>query len=659
MARRPIAIFLATVAWSAVVVSVLAARGQRPSAVPPLPAVTVVAVDAQGRPVPTLGPGDFDVTVDGAARPVAEARFVLRGQAAEAAAQEAATASGRPALVERERTVVIVVDEAGFPREDNKPVRQLVGALVDRLLPGDRAAVVRLPRQTGDVKVTADRKPARQAVGKVSGRADDARAVQPEAPLAVNDGEGRLAPRYVSPSGNEMTEQEDPLAVFARLLGHLANIPGPKTVLLVSPVFAPAADARPAGRSSAEVARCIDAAASAHAVVHAVILPRKGRPAGSPGFEQVALASGGSVLAPGQDDRALDPLGPPLSGYYVLTLEAPAGGRAVHDLRVTTRRQGVQVRAPRRWAGDSTAAGVAAVEPAPAPAAAAGGKTSPEPPGKTAAEEAPAPVTDVELQGAMAHVDAYLRSYARDYTNVVAEERYDQRLEQESYDSLLPGAPRPADASTVTRVLRSDLLMVSSPSLGRWVPFRDVFEVDGKPVRDRDDRLKKLLLDAPKDVAGDARRITEESARYNLGAIDRTTNVPTLALEVLSAGHRGSLRLFRRDEETVEGIRAMRIDFEERADRALIRTTTGAGLPSRGSFWVDPATGRILRTVMRTDVAGAKMEVSVLYRPAGSTGLWLPAEMRESYTQANQKLSGVARYSHYRRFQVTTDEVVK
>ena len=72
------------------------------------------------------------------------------------------------------------------------------------------------------------------------------------------------------------------------------------------------------------------------------------------------------------------------------------------------------------------------------------------------------------------------------------------------------------------RDLRSDFLMVKSPETSALVPFRDVLEVDGQPVRDREARLAKLFLGAPADVMAQAERIGDEGARYNLGNMRST-----------------------------------------------------------------------------------------------------------------------------------------
>ena len=47
------------------------------------------------------------------------------------------------------------------------------------------------------------------------------------------------------------------------------------------------------------------------------------------------------------------------------------------------------------------------------------------------------------------------------------------------------------------RTLRSDFLLVRYPEDTHWQAFRDVAEVDGKPVRDHDARLTKLFLEPP------------------------------------------------------------------------------------------------------------------------------------------------------------------
>ena len=83
------------------------------------------------------------------------------------------------------------------------------------------------------------------------------------------------------------------------------------------------------------------------------------------------------------------------------------------------------------------------------------------------------------------------------------------------------------------RTLRSDLLLVHPVGADAWMQFRDVTEVDGKKLKDRNDRLARLFLEPSRNTAAQSRRIMDESARYNIGDIERNINLPVLALAVL------------------------------------------------------------------------------------------------------------------------------
>ena len=81
------------------------------------------------------------------------------------------------------------------------------------------------------------------------------------------------------------------------------------------------------------------------------------------------------------------------------------------------------------------------------------------------------------------------------------------------------------------RELTSDFLLVRTSPSGAQA-FRDVIDVDGKPVRNREDRLRKLFLEQPKTAVEQARAIARESERHNIG-MQRTGNSPLLPLRFL------------------------------------------------------------------------------------------------------------------------------
>jgi hypothetical protein len=91
-------------------------------------------------------------------------------------------------------------------------------------------------------------------------------------------------------------------------------------------------------------------------------------------------------------------------------------------------------------------------------------------------------------------------------------------------------------------------------------------------------------------------------------------------------------------------------------------------VPLTGRFLAEPATGAILESTISAEPGMSFASIRVRYSRNTKLGLWVPAEMKERYWivvrgvvmgQAEQTLlEGTARYSNFRRFQVTTEEKV-
>src|SRR5262249_51833907 len=139
------------------------------------------------------------------------------------------------------------------------------------------------------------------------------------------------------------------------------------------------------------------------------------------------------------------------------------------------------------------------------------------------------------------------------------------------------------------RDLKSDVLLVRAPAGDRWIQFRDVFEVDGKAVRDRQERLTKLFLQPSASAQQQVDDIAASSARYNIGGINRTVNLSVLALNVLEPQNRPWFSFKgRRAGNTFE------LDYQEERTGTLIRAGGDHAVPSRGRFTVDAASGSVL-----------------------------------------------------------------
>ena len=249
----------------------------------------------------------------------------------------------------------------------------------------------------------------------------------------------------------------------------------------------------------------------------------------------------------------------------------------------------------------------------------------------------------------------YIGRFDAAVASVVAEEHYQQKYIIP--DALPAGrATRPYEEK---RDIKSDFLMVRSQESDLWIPFRDVFEVDGRPVREREERLTRLLVDASGSSYDRARRLTEEGARYNIGPVRRTVNIPTQALQFLRTSNQPRSVFRKAGEERVGGTMAWQIQFEEVGLPTLIRTTGGASLPAAGSFWIDPVSGVVLRSLIRTRLDDMRAEIEVGFAPSDVVDVRLPSELREKYRGRNYQLDGVATYARFRRFRITTDEAIK
>jgi hypothetical protein len=242
----------------------------------------------------------------------------------------------------------------------------------------------------------------------------------------------------------------------------------------------------------------------------------------------------------------------------------------------------------------------------------------------------------------------YLAQSDDDVSGIVAEENYVQT------------------AAPDRRRLRSDLVVTTDPRVG-LVEFRDVIEVDGKPVADRRNRIETLLSTPGQDPLAEAKRLTDESARFNLNApgaprIDRTVNLPRLALQFLRAVNQRRSRFAAAGTAQVGQTLAAIVELQEQVKPRIIQSVNNAA--ARGRFWIDPEDGRILRTEMALEtpismssriMVAASVRVDFVIDPR--LHLSVPATMDETYeiyssnTPARFDIDGHATYSNVRRFQ--------
>ena len=282
-------------------------------------------------------------------------------------------------------------------------------------------------------------------------------------------------------------------------------------------------------------------------------------------------------------------------------------------------------------------------------------RAAPETPRLVEPDRATNATLEPELAALLLKAGQYVANYTLTFRDIVAEETYEQRA-----------APC-AVVGESSRNTRADVAFVALGGAFPWGAFRDVFEVDGQPVRDREERLERLFREDRTSALSRARAIRNESARYNIG-IERTVNEPTLPLAFLQPGNQARFEFRKGGREEVAGHTSVIVSFREKQRPTLVGTLydrASANLPAKGRFWIDPENGLVLRCeVLFRMPKGSLARLEIDYRPETGLDIWVPAEMREYYgSNAPDEVcpAGVqarARYAAFRRFSVETQETI-
>jgi hypothetical protein len=292
---------------------------------------------------------------------------------------------------------------------------------------------------------------------------------------------------------------------------------------------------------------------------------------------------------------------------------------------------------------------------------------------------APAAAQTPSLATVLERAGAYVSEFERRLSGIVAEERYVQDVlaftkrrgcsADATYASVLNCQGQLANPMRTE--LRSDLLLVRPAGAPGWTEFRDVFEADGVPVRDRPERLTRLFLDGSSSDREQVRRILDESSRLNIGEIERNINTPLFALRILEPAHQRRFK-FRRATNRVPRTFVDRntptaafrvssdvwvIEYQETGAGTMIRTTQSKDLPARGRFWIEPDSGRVLMSELLAFDRDIRATIDVSYQSEPLVGCLVPIEMREDYRhRRGSHVVGTAGYGRFRQFQVNVDE---
>jgi hypothetical protein len=279
-----------------------------------------------------------------------------------------------------------------------------------------------------------------------------------------------------------------------------------------------------------------------------------------------------------------------------------------------------------------------------------------------------------DLEQLFGRVAAYVERFHREMEGAVLEEKYVQVLKRPCCsEPRNPGsspwlawrdeAPAEPDKGVEQRrQLLSEVLLVPATG-GMMVGYRDVFEVDGREVRARDERMRRLFERGTADGRVELGRILAESARFNIGPTRRSGNVPSFPLLYLSAAMRPNLYLSGGGRDRRDGRDLVVLEFREDGTPTLTSTAEGRDVPARGRAWIEPESGAVREIELRLG-EGARRLLRVWFRDEPRLGVLVPVRMWEWFERIPipgetwpADLETQASYTGLKLFTVTTEEV--
>jgi hypothetical protein len=270
---------------------------------------------------------------------------------------------------------------------------------------------------------------------------------------------------------------------------------------------------------------------------------------------------------------------------------------------------------------------------------------------------------DTSLATVLQRAGVAVERYSRETAVILANETCQQRAYRARRENRFVGG---FSATTVARRRwKADLALLPTPAFAPsgypWVEFRDVVEVDGRALPDRQSRIEGVLQSASGMTIEKARAFTQESSRFNIGPVARNINTPSVVLLVVAPVNQQRFVFEKTGEEAFEGIPCWKLGYHEWRAPTLIRLPENIDAPASGALLVDPSSGEVLRGLLElTTSAESSGTTTVTFRHVKGFEGRLPIEMVEKATAAGGMEWVEARYeySNFRRFETGARMIV-
>jgi VWFA-related protein len=197
------------------------------------------------------------------------------------------------------------------------------------------------------------------------------------------------------------------------------------------------------------------------------------------------------------------------------------------------------------------------------------------------------------------------------------------------------------------RRVTSDFLLVRYPgSVRDLLSFRDVTHLNGAAVPGREEQLVALFVKPISIIRDRVRQITLAAEAHVPPVLN-----PIFGLAFLQPDFQSRFELTVSDAGGDWPRQVKAVEFVEIARPTLLRAGPlgDLDLPTRGTAWIEEATGRILQTEVQVGSGRNATTIVTRFRVDDRLQIMVPELMR------TRNPAGVATYGNFRRFNVQTD----
>ena len=201
------------------------------------------------------------------------------------------------------------------------------------------------------------------------------------------------------------------------------------------------------------------------------------------------------------------------------------------------------------------------------------------------------------------------------------------------------------------RRVTSDLLLVRYPGSQRdLISYRDVIQLNGKPVPGREQRLIDLFITPPGGLRARAQQIVADGDKHVPSVFN-----PMLGLAFLQSAYQSQFELTVNDAGPAWPREVKAITFVEARRPTVLRggPLDNVDVPTRGTAWIEEGTGRVQQIELIVGTGRSAQSMLTKFTLDERLQVTVPMEMR------TQNPDGVATYTNFRRFGVETEADIR